>query len=88
MAPKGTIGWFPRLRILSFEGNHAETRTIVPIIKQFQARHNLAAMVVVADAGMLSTTNLTALDEAGLRFIVGSRPDLAHVVSCAPGAGL
>src|SRR5690625_6361383 len=30
-------------------------------------------MVVVADAGMLSTTNLTALDEAGLKFIVGSR---------------
>ena len=65
-------GGFP-LEIGCFEGNHAETRTIVPIIKQFQARHNLADMVVVADAGMLSTTNLTALDEAGLRFIVGSR---------------
>ena len=63
---------FP-LEIGCFEGNHAETRTIVPIIKQFQARHGLADMVVVADAGMLSTTNLTALDDAGLRFIVGSR---------------
>lgn len=63
---------FP-LEIGCFEGNHAETRTIIPIIKQFQARHNLADMVVVGDAGMLSTTNLTALDEAGLRFIVGSR---------------
>ena len=63
---------FP-LEIGCFEGNYAETRTIVPILKQFQARHNLADMVVVADAGMLSTTNLTALDEAGLRFIVGSR---------------
>ena len=63
---------FP-LEIGCFEGNYAETRTIVPIIKQFQARHNLADMVVVADAGMLSTTNLTALDEAGLKFIVGSR---------------
>src|SRR5690625_2416824 len=30
-------------------------------------------MVVVADAGMLSAANLKALDEAGLRFIVGSR---------------
>jgi len=30
-------------------------------------------MVVVADAGMLSATNLAELDEAGLRFIVGSR---------------
>lgn len=65
-------GRFP-LEIGCFEGNHAETRTIVPIIKQFQARHNLADMVVVADAGMLPTANLTALDEAGLKFIVGSR---------------
>ena len=30
-------------------------------------------MVVVADAGMLSATNLRELDEAGMRFIVGSR---------------
>jgi transposase len=30
-------------------------------------------MVVVADAGMLSAGNLRELDEAGLRFIVGSR---------------
>src|SRR5699024_1378099 len=36
---------FP-LEIGCFEGNYAETRTIVPIIKQFQARHNLADMVV------------------------------------------
>jgi hypothetical protein len=46
-------GGFP-LEIGCFEGNKAETATIVPIIKQFQARHGLADMVVVADAGMLS----------------------------------
>lgn len=63
---------FP-LEIGCFEGNRAETTTIVPIIKQFEARHGLADMVVVADAGMLSASNLAALDEAGLRFIVGSR---------------
>ncbi len=63
---------FP-LEIGCFEGNHAETRTIIPIVKQFQDRHGLADMVVVADAGMLSTTNLTALNDADLRFIVGSR---------------
>ncbi|TQJ12941.1 transposase [Yimella lutea] len=63
---------FP-LEIGCFEGNKAETATIIPIVKQFQERHNIADMVVVADAGMLSTSNLTALDEANLRFIVGSR---------------
>jgi hypothetical protein len=63
---------FP-LEIGCFEGNKAETLTIVPIVKQFQARHGLADMVVVADAGMLSSNNLKDLDDAGLRFIVGSR---------------
>jgi hypothetical protein len=65
-------GGFP-LEIGCFEGNKAETSTMVPIIKQFQARHNLTDMVVVADAGMLSAGNLRELDEANLRFIVGSR---------------
>ena len=65
-------GGFP-LEIGCFEGNKAETATMIPIIKQFQARHGLADMVVVADAGMLSAGNLRELDEANLRFIVGSR---------------
>ena len=69
---------FP-LEIGCFEGNKAETLTILPIIKQFQERHDIADMVVVADAGMLSSTNLRELDEAGLRFIVGSRVTKAPV---------
>jgi hypothetical protein len=36
-------------------------------------------LVVVADAGMLSAANLKALDEAGLRFIVGSRTTKAPI---------
>nr|WP_245934105.1 IS1634 family transposase [Branchiibius hedensis] len=63
---------FP-LEIGCYEGNQAETATIVPIVTQFQERHGLADMVVVADAGMLSAENLGKLDEANLRFIVGSR---------------
>ena len=63
---------FP-LEIGCWEGNKAETTTIIPIIRQFQERHALSDMVVVADAGMLSASNLKDLDEAGLRFIVGSR---------------
>jgi hypothetical protein len=63
---------FP-LEVGCFEGNKAETLTIVPIITAFQERHGIADMVIVADAGMLSASNLKALDEAGLRFIVGSR---------------
>ena len=61
------------LEIACFEGNKPETHTIIPVIKAFQDRHGVADMVVVADAGMLSAANLKAIDEAGLRFIVGSR---------------
>jgi hypothetical protein len=65
---------FP-LEIGCYEGNTAETTTIVPIVTSFLQRHDLAGttMVVAADAGMLSASNLKALDELGLSFIVGSR---------------
>lgn len=63
---------FP-LEIACFEGSQPETHTIIPVVTAFQERNQVADMVVVADAGMLSNTNLTAIDEAGLRFIVGSR---------------
>ncbi len=65
---------FP-LEVGCFEGNTAETTTLVPIIAGFAARHDLGEtpMVIAADAGMLSASNLAALDEAGLGFIVGSR---------------
>ncbi|MCI1749034.1 MAG: IS1634 family transposase, partial [Acidipropionibacterium sp.] len=73
---------FP-LQIGCFPGNKAETTTLIPVVSAYQDAHDLADMVVVADAGMLSVTNLEALDAAGLRFIVGSRQvkapgDLAH----------
>jgi hypothetical protein len=65
---------FP-LEIGCFEGNTAETTTILPVVRAFLARHDLAdtRLVVAADAGMLSTSNLKELDAAGLSFIVGSR---------------
>ena len=63
---------FP-LEVSCWEGNKAETQTIVPTVKAFQERHGAHDMVIVADAGMLSAMNLRELDEAGLRFIVGAR---------------
>ena len=63
---------FP-LELHCFEGNKAETKTPVPVLEAFQARHGVTDMVVVADAGMLSASNLNALEDAGFGFIVGSR---------------
>ena len=63
---------FP-LEVHCFEGNTAETTTLIPVLEAFQARHGVTDMVVVADAGMLSASNLNALEDAGFGFIVGSR---------------
>jgi len=69
---------FP-LEIGCYEGDKAEKHTILPVIRQFRARHGIGAVVVVADAGMLSAANLDGLDEEGLGFIVGSRVTKAPV---------
>ena len=69
---------FP-LEIGCYEGDKAEKHTILPVVRQFQDRHGIEAMVVVADAGMLSKVNLDDLDGAGLGFIVGSRVSKAPV---------
>jgi transposase len=63
---------FP-LGLQSFEGNKAETKTILPVIKAFLTQNGLTKITIVADAAMLSTSNLAALTEAGYTYIVGSR---------------
>jgi transposase len=63
---------FP-LGLHSFEGNKAETKTILPVIEAFQAQNGLKKVTIVADAAMLSAANLAAFTEAGYTYIVGSR---------------
>ena len=70
-------GGFP-LAVHLFEGNKAETKTVVPVLTDFGEQHPDAKdIIVVADAGMLSAVNLLALEEAGFRFIVGSKTSKA-----------
>lgn len=71
---------FP-LTVQAFEGNKAETSTMLPVINAFKAAHQLSDVTVVADAGMISETNQVALKAAGLSFILGTRiPFLPNVV--------
>jgi hypothetical protein len=68
---------FP-LEVHCFEGNTAETSTLLPVLEAFRERHqggpaDVTDLVVVADAGMLSAKNLNAIEDAKLSFIVGSR---------------
>ncbi len=82
LEPQITIGLladasgFP-LAIEAFEGNRAETATMVPTLEAFMAAHRLSDITVVADAGMLSENNKTAIEAAGLGFILGNR--ISHI---------
>jgi DDE family transposase len=71
---------FP-LTVQAFEGNKAETATMLPVINAFKAVHQLDDITVVADAGMISEANQVALQAAGLSFVLGTRiPQLPDVV--------
>jgi len=63
---------FP-LGLQSFEGNKAETKTILPVLTTILGQNGLKKVTIVADAAMLSASNLAALTEAGYTYIVGSR---------------
>ncbi|WP_346728343.1 IS1634 family transposase [Microbacterium lacticum] len=69
-------GGFP-LEVHEFAGNKGETLTLLPVLDQFRERHQATEVVVVADAGMLSASNLNRLEDAGFGFIVGSRTSSA-----------
>ncbi|BBY56941.1 IS1634 family transposase [Mycolicibacterium sarraceniae] len=71
---------FP-LTVEAFEGNKAETATMLPVINAFKAAHRLTDVTVVADAGMISEANQIALQAAGLSYVLGTRiPFLPDVV--------
>lgn len=87
LEPQITIGLltdaagFP-LAISAFEGNRAETKTMLPVIEEFMAAHQLPDVTVVADAGMISEANQKAIEAAGLSFILGMKiPHVPYVVA-------
>jgi transposase len=56
-----------------FEGNKYEGHTMMPVIDAFREKHGLQKLVVVADAGLLSTDNVLQLEEKGYEYILGAR---------------
>lgn len=56
-----------------FEGNTAETKTLIPVLESFQDRFGLQKPVVVADSALLSKKNIDALCQAGYSYILGGR---------------
>ncbi len=56
-----------------FEGSIYEGHTLIPVLERFEKRFNLQKPIVVADAGLLSTDNITALKEKDYQYILGAR---------------
>ena len=56
-----------------FEGNTFEGHTLIPALEQIQNKYKLSKPVVVADAGLLSKSNITQLTNNGYLFILGAR---------------
>lgn len=56
-----------------YEGNTFEGHTLLPALRQIQERYGLPQPIVVADAAMLSRSNLAGLASAQYQFILGAR---------------
>jgi hypothetical protein len=87
LEPQITIGLladqsgFP-LMVSAFEGNKAETKTMLPVIRAFMAAHGLPDVTIVADAGMISEANQKQIEAAGLSFILGMKiPQVPYVIA-------
>jgi hypothetical protein len=83
LEPQITIGLltdaagFP-LAVEAFEGNKAETATMVPTLQAFMTAHRLSDITVVADAGMLSENNKR--DRSGRARVHPRQPDRPYPV--------
>ncbi len=56
-----------------FSGNTFEGHTIIPVVNRFIKKHAVKEFTVVADAAMLSNTNIRELLANKINYIVGAR---------------
>jgi transposase len=56
-----------------FEGGIYEGHTLIPFLERFEDKFSLSKPIVVADAGLLSSDNISALQLQGYGFILGAR---------------
>jgi hypothetical protein len=56
-----------------FPGNMFEGHTILPVVNSFIEKHAVKQFTVVADAAMISTTNIQELLSSNINYIVGAR---------------
>lgn len=55
------------------EGNKYEGHTMLPVIEKFVKRYSLNDFIVVADSGLMTSTNIEELENLGYKYIIGAR---------------
>lgn len=56
-----------------FEGNTYEGHTLIPFLEKISKKFHLEKPVVIADSGLLSKSNITALEGKEYEYILGAR---------------
>lgn len=57
----------------TFQGNLAETKTLVPVLDKMRNNFSIQNVTVVCDRGLASRTNIEALQAAGFRFVIATK---------------
>lgn len=56
-----------------FNGSQYEGRTMIPVIEDFVNRFKLDDFVIVADSGLMNKSNISLLESANYKYIIGAR---------------
>lgn len=56
-----------------FEGNKFEGHTMLPVVEAFKTKYNLHQLIIIADSGLMSKTNIEELQAKDYEFILGAR---------------
>lgn len=67
-----SVGGYP-LAYDVFKGNTYEGNTMLPIIDGFKQKYQLEKLVIIADSGLINTSNIEQLTQKGYEFIIGAR---------------
>ena len=55
------------------QGNKFEGHTMLPILDTFKNKYDIEKLIVIADSGLLSSSNIKELLDKGYEFILGAR---------------
>lgn len=56
-----------------FEGNKFEGHTMLPVVNAFKEKYQLDQLIIIADSGLLSRSNIEELQDKDYEFILGAR---------------